>query len=142
MAVLRRPSKDLVPLSALAKADRAAEAEARTEARLRRSWLLVVGATLVNQTRLIRAHRGTLLVGCWHSEVIPSLRQSAQDTWPQIQARLERLWNLKFQRLEIVPCDPPEPEIKAPRAPEVDSFEEVLKLFREHAKGSWTPRRK
>jgi hypothetical protein len=140
---MRRPSQGLVPLRSVAKAaDRAAEAEARIEARLRRSWLLVVGATLVNQTRLLRAHRGTLVVGCWHAEVIPSLRQSAQETWPQIQARLERLWKLSFQRLEIVPCDPPEPVAPSKPPREVDAFDEVLKLFREQAKGGWTPRRK
>ena len=140
---MRRRTPDLVPLRSLAKApDRAAQAEARTEARLRKSWLLVVGATLVNQTRLLRAHRGTLVVGCWHAEVIPSLRASAAQTWPQLQARLERLWNLKFQRLEIVPCDPPEPEVPLEPRPEVDAFKEVLKLFREQAKGGWTPRRK
>ena len=138
---MRRFSNGLVPLSALAKPiDRAAQLEARTEARLRKSWLLVVGSTLVNQTRLIRAHRGTLLVGCWHSEVIPSLRLSAQAAWPQIQARLERLWKLKFQRLEIVPCDPPEPEAAVAPREEVDAFKAVLNLLREQAKGGWTPR--
>jgi len=140
---MRRPSQGLVPLRAVAKApDLAAQAEARTEARLRKSWLLVVGATLVNQTRLIRAHRGTLVVGCWHPDVIPSLRQSAQETWPQIQARLERLWKLRFQHLEIVPCDPPEPPAPREVPRELDAFDEVLKVFREQAKGGWTPRRK
>ena len=133
---MRRRSGDLVPLRALARPkDRAAEAEARTEARLRKSWLLVVGATLVNQTRLIRAHRGTLLVGCWHPEVIPSLRKSAEAVWPQIQARLERLWKLKFQRLEIVPCDPPEAEAPRPPREEADPLKAVLRLLREQAKG-------
>lgn len=140
---MRRPSQGLVPLRAVAKApDLAAQAEARTEARLRKSWLLVVGATLVNQTRLIRAHRGTLVVGCWHPDVIPSLRQSAQETWPQIQARLERLWKLRFQHLEIVPCDPPEPEaIPEPRSGR-DPLEEVLNLLREQGKGGWIPRQR
>ena len=140
---MRRPAPELVPLRAVAKApDRAALAEARNEARLRKSWLLVVGAALVNRTRLLRAHRGILVVGCWHPEVIPSLRASAAETWPQIQARLERLWNMRFQRLEIVPCDPPEPAAPAEPAEEVDAFREVLKVFREQAKGGWTPRRK
>jgi hypothetical protein len=140
VAELRRPSSDLVPLRALVRPDRAALAEARTEARLRNAWLLVVGATLVNQTRLIRAHRGVLVVGCWHAEVIPSLRRSAEAVWPQLQARLERLWKLKFQRLEIVPCDPPEQEAPRPPREEVDAFKAVLNLLREQAKGGWTPR--
>jgi hypothetical protein len=139
---MSRPLQSLMPLKAVAKGtDRAAQAEARIEARLRRSWLLVVGATLVNQTCLVRAHRGTLVVGCWHAEVIPSLRRSAAEAWPQIQARMERLWKLKFQRLEVVPCDPPEPVVAAPKV-EIDAFDEVLKVFREQAKGGWTPRRK
>ena len=137
---MRQKSSGLVPLKAIAKApDRAAQAEARTEARLRRSWLLVVGPSLVHNTRLLRAHRGTLLVGCWHPEIIPSLRQSAAATWPQLQARLENLWKLKFQRLEIVPCDPPEPETPAPPREEGDAFKAVLRLLREQAKGGWTP---
>jgi hypothetical protein len=139
--VKRRGTGGLVPLSALApNPDRAAQAEARVEARLRRSWLLVVGPTLVHQTRLLRAHRGILLVGCWHAEVIPSLRQSAAAIWPQLQARLERLWQLKFRGLEIVPCDPPEEvAARAPRAGS-DPFAEVLNLLREQGKGDWTRR--
>ena len=140
---MRRSSHDLVPLRAFAKApDRAAQTEARTEARLRNAWLLVVGATLVNQTRLIRAHRGILLVGCWHPEVIPTLRLSVAAVWPQLQERLERLWKLKFQRMEIVPCDPPEPAAPRPPREEVDSFKAVLNLLREQGKGGWTPKKR
>ncbi len=94
-----RAGGGLVPLSALAAGPgRAALAEARAEARIRRAWLLVVGPTLVNQTRLLRAHRGILVVGCWHPEIIPSLRQSAETIWPQLRERLERMWQLPFQR--------------------------------------------
>jgi hypothetical protein len=118
--------------------DRAAQAEARTEARLRRAWLLVVGPTLVNQTRLLRAHRGVLLVGCWHQDIIPTLRLSAETIWPQLRDRLERLWKLKFQRLEIVPCDPPEPASAPAHPPGTDPLKEVLNLLREQGKGGWT----
>jgi hypothetical protein len=129
----------LVPLSALARTpDRAAQAEARLEARVRGAWLLVVGPTLVRQTRLLRIHRGILLVGCWHPDIIPSLRQSAQAIWPQLSERLDRLWKLKLQRMEIVPCDPPEP---APARPtRADPLEAVLNLLREQGKGGWTRR--
>jgi len=141
--VSRRGGPGLVPLRAAAgKGDRAAQADARLEARLRRAWLLVVGPTLVHQTRLVRAHRGILVVGCWHPDVIPSLRQTAQAIWPQLQVRLERLWKLRFQRLEIVPCDPPEPEaIPEPRSGR-DPLEEVLNLLREQGKGGWIPRQR
>jgi hypothetical protein len=129
----------LVPLSALARTpDRAAQAEARLEARVRGAWLLVVGPTLVRQTRLLRIHRGILLVGCWHPDIIPSLRQSAESIWPQLRDRLDRLWHLKIQRMEIVPCDPPQPEPQRPPRP--DPLEAVLNLLREQGKGGWTRR--
>jgi len=135
----RRGAGGLVPLSALGPGpDRAAQAEARVEARLRAAWLLVVGPTLVHQTRLLRAHRGVLVVGCWHPEVIPSLRLTAEAIWPQLQERLERLWNFKFRSMEILPCDPPEPP-PAPR-PAADPLEQVLNLLREQGKGGWTRR--
>lgn len=136
----RRGSFGLVPLRALGRQDRAAEAEARAEARMRRAWLLVVGPTLVNQTRLLRAHRGILVVGCWHQDIIPSLRQSAATIWPQLQDRLDRLWKLKFQRMEIVPCDPPEPESARSHPSAMDPLEAVLNLLREQGKGGWTRR--
>ena len=135
---MRRSGGDLVPLGALVQGDRAAQAEARLEARLRQAWLLVVGPTLVNQTRLLRAHRGILLVGCWHQEIIPSLRQSAETIWPQLRDRLDRMWRLKFQRMEIVPCDPPEGT--APRPAASDPLKEVLDLLRDQHKGGWTRR--
>jgi hypothetical protein len=128
---VRRGGSGLVPLAAL---DRRADRSALAEARLRRSWLLVVGPVLVNQTRLVRARRGVLVVGCWHPEVIPSLRQSAAAVWPELRGRLERFWNLKFSRLEIVPCDPPEPAPARPRDPDRDPFREVLELLRRRPK--------
>lgn len=128
---MRRGSYGLVPLAAAdGKADRGALAEAR----LRKAWLLVVGPTLVNQTLLVRARRGVLVVGCWHPEVIPSLRQSAAAVWPEVRERLERFWNLKFHRLEIVPCDPPEPPRPRIQAPDRDPLREVLELLRRRAK--------
>jgi len=135
---MRRSGGDLVPLGALVQGDRAAQAEARLEARLRQAWLLVVGPTLVHQTRLLRAHRGILLVGCWHQEIIPSLRQSAETIWPQLRDRLDRMWRLKFQRMEIVPCDPPEGATARP--PASDPLKEVLDLLRDQHKGGWTRR--
>ena len=137
----RRGGGGLVPLSVAAgPGDRSSQAEARLEVRLRRAWLLVVGPTLVHQTRLLRAHRGVLLVGCWHAEVIPSLRQSVEAIWPQLQARLDRLWQLHFQRMEIVPCDPPVAAVPARTETPADPLKEVLNLLREQAKGGWTRR--
>ena len=128
-----RGGAGLVPLAAL---DRRMDRGALAEARLRRSWLLVAAPVLVNQTRLVRARRGVLVVGCWHPEVIPSLRQSAEAVWPEVRGRLERFWKLKFHRMEIVPCDPPEPAAVQPRRPEADRdpFQEVLELLRRRSK--------
>jgi hypothetical protein len=129
----RRGGPGLVPLASL---DRRLDRGVLAEARLRRSWLLVVGPVLVNQTRLVRARRGILVVGCWHPEVIPSLRQSAAAVWPEVSGRLERFWKLKFQRMEIVPCDPPEPaEAQSrPRDPDRDPLKDVLELLRRQRK--------
>jgi hypothetical protein len=126
-----------VPLCAL---DRHPDRGALAEDRLRRSWLLVVGPTLVNQTRLVRARKGILVVGCWWPEIIPSLRQSAEAVWPEVRGRLQRLWKLTFHRLEIVPCDPPGPEPGRPprrdpdRDPDRDPLREVLELLRRRSK--------
>ena len=123
----------LVPLAAL---DRKPDRWVLAEARMRRSWLLVVGPALVNQTCLVRARRGILVVGCWHPEVIPSLRQSAAAAWPELSDRLERFWKLHFHRMEIVPCDPPEPANARPRPrdPDRDPLKEVLELLRQGRK--------
>ncbi|MGA2081683.1 MAG: DciA family protein [Holophaga sp.] len=133
-----RGGRGLAPLGAPARhPDRTAQAEDR----LRRSWLLVVGPTLVNQTRLVRSSRGILVVGCWHPDLIPSLRLSAAAIWPQLRERLDRLWKLKFNRLEIVPCDPPEPEPPRPRPAPADPLQAVLDLLRRQGKEGWTPGR-
>jgi hypothetical protein len=126
---MRRPgSGGLVPLRAAAGA--APDAQARLEARLRRSWLLVVGPALVHHTCLLRVSRGVLVVGCWHPHIIPNLRKSAEATWPQVQERLARLWKLHFHAMEILPCDPPAEEKPAPPRKDVDSFKAVLEFYR------------
>ena len=86
--------------------------ERRAELRLARAWPLVVGPALVNYTRPLRVRRGTLVMGCWKPELVPSLRKSAEAVWPEIQARIERLLKLTLQRVEVLPCDPP-PESRA-----------------------------
>jgi hypothetical protein len=135
-----KPRPGLQSLASVARPG--SQAQAQVEGRLRRAWLLVVGPTLVNQTCLVRAHRGVLVLGCWHPELIPSLRASAQAIWPQLRERLERLWKLRFHRLEIVPCDPPEARpSSSPARQEEDLLKAVLRRFREQAKGGWTPGR-
>lgn len=124
---MRRKHKGLVPLKEIA-ADSRTISEARTEARVARIWPLLVGPVLMRHTRLIRIRQRTLVLGCWKTEVIASLRQSAEATWPQVQARLERLLGLKLQRLEILPCDPPEP--RPEKCPVLDHLESVLRKYR------------
>jgi hypothetical protein len=136
---MRRKSKGLVPLKELATDSRSI-AEARAESRVARVWPLLVGPALVRHTRLIRIRQRTLVLGCWKTEVIASLRQSAEATWPQVQARLERLLGLQLQRLEIVPCDPPEPV--AIKVPVADHLASVLLKYRSLRNQGWTPKRK
>jgi len=107
--------------------------EARMEQRLRRAWPLVVGPMLVNHTRLLRVRNGTLLLGCWQVSAIQNLRLSAQATWPQVQERLLRTLNLKLDRMEIVPCDPPPPVV--PEAEKAkDPLLAVLEFLRRRRK--------
>ena len=103
--------------------------EASMEQRLRRAWPLVVGPLLVNHTRLLRVRNGTLLLGCWQVSAIQNLRLSAQATWPQVQERLARMLNLRLDRMEIVPCDPPELVPPAP-AKEEDPLLALLTFLR------------
>ena len=113
---------------------RGTDAHARLEARLRASWLLVVGPALVHNTRLLRLHREVLVVGCWEPHIIPNLRRSAAATWPQLRERLTRMWRHDFRSMEIVPCDPP---VAAPPRParEPDAFKAVLAILRNGHKG-------
>ena len=105
-----------------------------------RIWPLLVGPVLVHHTRLIRIRQRTLVMGCWKTEVMAGLRKSAEATWPEVQARVERLLGLQLARLEIVPCDPPEPA--PPKALPLDPFEAVLRKFRSMHKQGWTSRQK
>jgi len=128
----RSGSPQLVPLRAAAGLQ--TDAQARTEARLRSAWLLVVGPALVHHTRLLRISRGLLVVGCWQPSIIPNLRKAAEAVWPQVQERLRKMWKLNFRAMEIIPCDPPEPAKPAP-AREPDALKAVLDLLRARHKG-------
>ncbi len=135
---MRGRRSGLVPIREIAT-DNRASAEARMEARATRIWPLIVGPVLVRHTRLIRIRQRTLIVGCWTTEVIASLRQSAEATWPQVQARLERLLGLKLKRMDVVPCDPPQPPPPKPEA--VDPLSAVLRKYRALGMGDLGKRR-
>jgi hypothetical protein len=119
----------LPPLRPLAEAGlRGAEiaaANLRAEAKMRRAWGLTVGPALQRQTIVLHLVQGRLVVGAWELAMIPSLRVSAEATWPQLKARLERLTGLRLTRLELVPTNPPEPTISQPPK-SVEAFAEVL----------------
>lgn len=134
-----RPKKGLQPLGLLAESPQAA-AERRAEQRLAHAWPLVVGPALVNHTRPLRVRRGTLVMGCWKQELVPNLRKSAEAVWPEIQARLERLLNLKLQRVEVLPCDPPAKEEPVPPPAPEDPFAAVLRKLRDLHNQGWTGR--
>ena len=136
---MKRKSQGLMSLREVA-ADARALSEIRREARLARIWPLLVGPLLVRHTRLLRLRQRTLVMGCWNTDVIADLRRSAEAVWPQVQARVERLLGFTLQRMEIVPCDPPEP---APRkAPLADPLEAVLRKYRSLHNQGWTPKQK
>lgn len=135
-----RNSSDLVSLAVIAnKSNSTTEKELAIQKRLSRSWILVVGPILVHQTCLIRIHRGTMLIGCWHYDIMSSLRQSAEITWPQIKARIKRLWKIHLHSVEVVPCDPPtnlKCASNARKNEETDHFMVVLDILRKQNK-SW-----
>ena len=123
----------LIPLQPIAEAGlRGAEiaaANLRAESKIRRAWSLSVGPSLQRHTIFLRLVQGRLVVGAWDLAMIPSLRISAEATWPQLKARLEHLTNLRLTRLELVPTNPPEPPIPHPPKP-MDAFAEVLDHLR------------
>jgi len=104
-------------------------AHLRAEAKIRRAWGLSVGPSLQRHTIFLRLLQGRLVVGAWDLAMLPSLRISAEATWPQLKERLERLTGLKLTRLEFVPTDPPEPTTANPPKPQ-DAFAEVLTRLR------------
>ena len=77
------------------------------EARLRRAWDFLVGPALADRTCLLSFRNGVVAMGTWDLGRLPSLRQAAEATWPQVQARLEASLRLRAQRIEVLPCDPP-----------------------------------
>ncbi len=131
--------RGLQPIGSVVADPRAVER--RAESRLARAWPLVVGPTLVNYTCPLRVRRGNLVMGCWRPELVPSLRKAAEAVWPEIQARLDRMLNLKLRQLEVLPCDPPPPEEPAPApAPPQDALAAVLRKLRDLRKQGWTGR--
>jgi len=104
-------------------------ANLRAEAKIRRAWGLSVGPSLQRHTVFLRLRQGRLVIGAWDLAMIPSLRISAEATWPQLKARLERLTGLRLNRLELVPTDKPEPSAQPPPKP-IDAFAEVLTRLR------------
>jgi hypothetical protein len=136
---MKRGKYGLQPISLVVDDPRAVER--RAELRLSHSWALVVGPALVNYTRLLRVRRGTLVMGCWKPELVPSLRKAAETVWPEIQARLERLLKLKLLKVEVLPCDPPPKEEPTPSVSlPVDAMAAVLRKLRDLRNQGWTGR--
>ncbi len=129
---MKRPL--LLPLAA--QPLRGREGAAREEdaaLRLRQAWGLVVGPALRSRTRLLRIKEGRLLVGCWQAEWLGSAREAAEAAWPQVRERVQRLLGIRLRGLELVPCDPPDPQPEA--AVEKDPLEALLRKYRELGRG-------
>ncbi len=105
-----------------------ATAHLRAEAKIRRAWGLSVGPSLQRHSIILRLVQGRLVVGAWDLAMLPSLRISAEATWPQLKERLERMTGLKLTHLEFVPTDPPQPSAPPPKP--TDAFAEVLTRLR------------
>lgn len=122
--------RGLTPLNAHPLKGRTQEArDADLTHRLRQAWGLVVGPALVKSTTLIRVHKGRLLIGCWPSDLVLALRESAAAVWPEVRDRVQRLLGARIAGFEIVACDPPE-TVATPDAPE-DPFKALLTRYRE-----------
>ncbi len=120
--------KGLRPMASGLRGALAPDAARLAEARLREAWSFAVGPLLARRTRLVRFHRGRLVVGCWEMAAIPSLRLAAEAAWPTVQERLSRSFKLHFSAIEVVPCDPPEPEAAA--AAPGDPLRELMLAWR------------
>lgn len=123
--------RGLHPLAHGLRGQLAPEPSRLAETRLRNAWAFAVGPFLARRTCLLRFHRGRLVVGCWELTAIPSLRLAAEAAWPSVQERLSRAFKLHLSAIEIVPCDPPEPKMQVPAAPE-DPFRELLMAWRKN----------
>lgn len=126
--------KGLRPLGRGLRGPLAPEPARLTEARIRDAWAFAVGPLLARRTRLLRLHRGRLVVGCWELAAIPSLRQAADAAWPSVKDRLSRAFGVHLSAIEIAPCDPPPPEPEA--APPEDPFRDLLLRWRALGRGS------
>ena len=124
--------KGLRPLSNGLRGRLAPEAARLAETRLREAWPFAVGPLLARRTRLLRFHRGRLVMGCWELAAIPSLRLAAEAAWPAVQERLSRAFNLHFSAIEIMPCDPPVADVALQAAPE-DPLRELLMAWRKRS---------
>jgi hypothetical protein len=134
----RRGAFGLQPLGDFAGRGRHS-ADARTERRLKACWALVVGSSLEKRTRLIGVRNGILVLGCWESTLIPSLRASAEASWPHVRERLERLLKVRLGSISVVPCDPPEAKVARCEEPG-DPLAKVLDRYRSLAKELWQNR--
>lgn len=138
---MRRHLQGLVPLD-LAMETREKAREKRVQSRLERAWPLVVGPALVEHTRVLRVRGKVLVMGCWHPELVPSLRKSVEAIWPDLRKRLQTFLGLDFHRIEIFPCDPPPaPPVIEKKAKIEDPLLEVLKKYRALRNQGWTPKR-
>ena len=120
--------RGLHPLATGLRGKLAPEASNQAETRLKEAWSFAVGPLLAKRTRLLRLHRGRLVVGCWELSAIPSLRLAAEAAWPTVQERLTRAFGVHLSSIEITPCDPPPPLVEA--RPAEDPFLELLKRWR------------
>lgn len=107
--------------------------------RLRGAWSRLVGPALAERVRPLAVRRGVLVLGCPDPAFLSSLRLSAATSWPELQARIQRLTGLRLAAVQVEPCDPEQPPPE-PLATE-DAFAEVLRRYRGKGKEPLDSRR-
>ena len=133
---MKRPQQ----LRPLAEAVSKAEAHFAAESRLRKTWPQLLGPAMASHTCLLSARKGCLVIGCWDPALLSGLRQSAQAVWPELQARILRMTALRFNSIQVDPCDPPSPPAIPAKAHE-DPLSAVLRRYRKLAKDPFTSRK-
>ena len=129
--------KSTMGLRPLAESLADAEPHRAAENRLRQAWPQLLGQAMAQRTCLLSARKGRLVLGCWDPALLSGLRQSARAVWPELQARIQRMANLRLSSIQVEPCNPPPPVAPAP-APCEDPLSAVLRRYRQLAKDPFT----
>lgn len=123
-------NNSLISIGSLAISSSYSYSDAKIYDRLNKSWIFVVGPILVNQTRLLQVYNSNIVIGCWKPNMIINIRLSIENIWPSLKMRLEKMWNLRITKIEIILCDPPECVLEVHKKIAIDPLKSVLEYLR------------